>query len=173
MEKENRAIVRGQSFDNSENGEREAMKLRLMNYIDLNREIDNQMERLERMHDRAQTPSGPNLSGMPKSSNAVADRVGSAVTKMLALEEEINQLIEQRDNEQKSIESLVKKLRKADEKAVIRMRYLDIEDWDEVQFMLFGSKRDFNDNYDNYKQMMYRLHSSAITHLTLIQRSTR
>ena len=171
MEKENRAIVRGQSCDNSMNKERESMKTRLANYIDLNREIDNQIERLERMHDRAQSPSGPNLSGMPKSSNAVTDRVGNAVTKMLDLEEEINHLVELRDSEHSSIEHLVKKLRKADEKAVIRMRYLDIEDWDEVQFMLFGNRQDFNDNYDNYKQMMYRLHSSAITHLAIIQRS--
>ena len=171
MKNDRKGFVRGQSEDSRENRERESMKLRLLNYIDLNREIDNQIERLERMHDRAQSPSGPNLSGMPKSSNAVSDRMADAVTKMLTLEEEIGDLIEKRDNEQKGIEALVKKLKKADEKAVIRMRYLDIEDWDDVQFMLFGSREDYNEKYENYKQRMFRLHSSAITHLSILQRS--
>ena len=171
MKNDRKGFVRGQSEDSRENRERESMKLRLLNYIDLNREIDNQIERLERMHDRAQSPSGPNLSGMQKSSNAVSDRMADAVTKMLTLEEEIGDLIEKRDNEQKGIEALVKKLKKADEKAVIRMRYLDIEDWDDVQFMLFGSREDYNEKYENYKQRMFRLHSSAITHLSILQRS--
>lgn len=163
--KENPQIVRGQSEDIKQKDEFDLMKARLVSYRTLNEEIDNERERLDRMQMKAKSAGGANLTGMPKSHSPVYDRMADVVSKIVDLEAEITALVKKRDDEAKSIEALVKKLNKAGEKAIIRSRYLDLEEWEDVLFVLFGNKEDFDDKYEDYKQKMFRWHRAAITNL--------
>lgn len=165
MIKENLQIVQGQSEDTKQKEMFEAMRKRLSAYRTLNEEIDNEIERLDRMQMKATSVGGSNFTGMPKAPSPVYDRMADAVARIIDLETEIKELVKQRDDERKSIEALVKLLDKAGERAIIRSRYLDLEDWEDVLFVLFGGKSDFDDKYDEYKQRMFRWHRSAITNL--------
>lgn len=160
----NAALSKQQCFANAPtdtNGV-DAMKTRLQEFRDLNREIENQIERLERLETKMSSPSSPNLSGMPKTPSSVRDKFVDDIARKDELEAKIRELISLRDREQKEIESLAGKLRKPDERAVICMRYIDSEGWDDIITMLFGVSKDSDDDYDNYKQRAFRLHSSAI-----------
>lgn len=167
--KENPSLVHGQSEDTVDTRAVDAMRERLRDYRSLNKEIDNEIERLERMEMRITGVGSPVLSDMPKSPSTVYDRMADNVAQKIDLEEEIKELIEQRDSERKAIASLVRKLKKVNERAVIRMRYLDNEDWEDIQMMIFGCEEDFDEKYDNYKQRMFRLHSAAIANMALIE----
>ena len=162
-------IVIGQSEDTEQRYMFEAMRKRLADYRTLNEEIDNEIERLERLEDRASSASSPNLSGMPKAPSSTQDRMAYMVAQIGDLRTEIEELVKERETERKAIEAIVKKLDKACERAVIRSRYLDLEEWEDVQFVLFGSKADFDDKYDDYRQRMFRWHRSAICNLANIK----
>ena len=166
--KDNPNLVHGQSADALEKGEIDAMKERLRDYRSMNKEIENQIERLERMEMKISSIGSPVLSDMPKSPSTAYDRMASSVARKVDFENEIKELIAERDSECRSLESLIRQLKKPDERAVIRMRYLDIEDWDDILMMIFGGQRDFNDKYDNYKQRMFRLHSAAISNMAAL-----
>lgn len=147
----------------------DAMKTRLQDYRNLNREIENQIERLERLEEKMYSPSSPNLSGMPKAPSGVRDKFADSVARKIELEKKIRILISQRDDERKDIEVLTSRLRNPDERAVICMRYIDSEEWDDIIEMLFGVSKEIDDDYDNYKQRIFRLHSSAILKMAQIQ----
>ena len=100
----------------------EIMKTRLQEYRNLNREIENQIERLERLEIKMYSPSSPNLSGMPKAPSGVKDKFADNIARKDELETKIRTLISQRDKERKEIENLTGKLRNPDERAVICMR---------------------------------------------------
>ena len=139
------------------------MTARFKAYKDLNREIDLQIERLEQMEAKAGSPSTPNLSGMPKSSSFQHDRMADAVARIADLRSEIDSLIAERDAEQKALEALIRRLPNADRRLVLRLRYLDSEEWEDVVFIAYGGKPDFNEKYDNYKQRVFRHHKQALT----------
>ena len=136
------------------------MTARFKAYRDLNREIDLQIERLEQMEAKAGSPSTPNLSGMPKGSSFQHDRMADTVARIADLRSEIDSLIAERDAEQKALE--------ADRRLVLRLRYFDSEEWEDVLFIAYGGKPDFNEKYDNYKQRVFRHHKQALTELEAI-----
>lgn len=144
------------------------MTARFKAYRDLNREIDLQIERLEQMEAKAGSPSTPNLSGMPKGSSFQHDRIADTVARIADLRSEIDSLIAERDAEQKALEALIRRLPNADRRLVLRLRYLDSEDWEDVLFIAYGGKPDFNEKYDNYKQRVFRHHKQALTELEAI-----
>lgn len=144
------------------------MDERFKAYRDLNREIDLQIERLEQMEAKAGSPSTPNLSGMPKSSNFQHDRMTDVVARIADLRSEIDSLIVERDAEQKALDALIRRLQNADKRLVLRLRYLDSEEWEDVIFIAYGGKPDFNEKYDSYKQRVFRYHRQALTELEAI-----
>ena len=166
--KENQAVVLGQSKDIAKQKSICAMKKRLCEYRSLNKQIDNEIERLERMEDKLYSLGSPTMSDMPKSKNSVYDKMADRVARKVDLEATIKELISYRNSERITIEGMVRRLRNADERAVIRMRYLDLEEWEDILYMLFGSKKDYDDKYDNYKQRMFRLHSAAISDMSVL-----
>lgn len=144
------------------------MTARFKAYRDLNREIDLQIERLEQLEAKAGSPSTPNLSGMPKGSSFQHDRMADTVARIADLRSEIDSLIAERDAEQKALEALIRRLPNADRRLVLRLRYLDSEEWEDVLFIAYGGKPDFNEKYDNYKQRVFRHHKQALAELEAI-----
>lgn len=144
------------------------MTARFKAYRDLNREIDLQIERLEQLEAKAGSPSTPNLSGMPKGSSFQHDRMADTVARIADLRSEIDSLIAERDAEQKALEALIRRLPSADRRLVLRLRYLDSEEWEDVLFIAYGGKPDFNEKYDNYKQRVFRHHKQALAELEAI-----
>ncbi len=129
------------------------------------REIDNQIERLERMEAAMTSPSGPNLSGMPRATGNTSDRVAIQVARKIELEETIRAAIDAEAEERAAIELLIQRLKKPDERAVIRLRYFDRAGWPEICKILFGEAEDFEDSTENYMRKTFRLHGTALVSL--------
>ena len=145
------------------------IKDRLAAYTAMLRDIDNQLERLDRMEMTMASPPGPDLTGMPRGSSTPSDRTGMMVERKMELEEQIDRLKAEEKQERNAIEGLILQLSDPDERAVIRLRYFDRAEWPDVTFALYGNRPDFADKADAYQRRMYRVHGRALLSLAEIE----
>ena len=68
------------------------IKDRLAAYTAMLRDIDNQLERLDRMEMTMASPPGPDLTGMPRGSNTPKNHTSKRVERKIKLEELIDRL---------------------------------------------------------------------------------
>lgn len=144
------------------------MKERLEAYREKELEIDRQVERLERLNSKIEGVGAQVITDMPHSPNTIGDRVGEMIGAAAELERSIEKAIEDQRNEKNAIESILKCLRRSDEKSVIRIRYFDMESWNMVNKIMFGYRDDFAEKEESYKRRAYRAHDAALLNMTLI-----
>ena len=101
------------------------IKERLHRYTALLRDIDNQRERLDRMEATIGSPSGPDLSGMPRPQGGVSNPVAAAVEKKMELEAKIRQKEAEEKAERRAIEAMTELMDDPDERLTIQLKYLD------------------------------------------------
>lgn len=140
----------------------QAVRKRLTAYLNEEREIDNQIERIENLEEKITGIQSPDLSGMPKGQNVSKDRMLKMVAEKLELEREVRAMIDHHEQESAWIKRTVKRIKKPDERACIRMRYLDMEGWGKVSKMLYGAKKDYHLRTDSYIRRTTKLHGRAI-----------
>lgn len=148
------------------NGETDAVKEWLLRYSELNRNIDNLIQRSELLRDKAYAPSSTQIDGMPHVKGGNTDKIGTLVAKCDELDAEAREKIAESRSLYKEIDNMIKKIQgkgSADRRAVLQMRYLDLAGWSDVVFMLFGNKPDFADKEDSYTRRTYKLHGEALT----------
>ena len=133
------------------------IKDRLAAYTAMLRDIDNQLERLDRMEMTMASPPGPDLTGMPRGSGTPSDRTGMMVERKMELEEQIDRLKAEEKQERNAIEG-----------AVIRLRYFDRADWESTCGVLFGDRRDYVDRVDAYQNRTYKIHGRALLNLAAV-----
>lgn len=138
------------------------IKSRLMGYRERERDIDNQIERIENLEEKLFSLRSPVISGMPASHNAAKDKIANMIAQKDELEREVRMLVSMQDKERAWIEGMLSYLQKANERACIRMRYIDAENWSKVAEMLFGNMDDFNDRMDSYIRRTTKTHNRAI-----------
>ena len=141
------------------------IKDRLAAYTAMLRDIDNQLERLDRMEMTMASPPGPDLTGMPRGSGTPSDRTGMMVERKMELEEQIKETIAEEQKERASIEAMIQRVKHPDERAVLRLRYFDRADWDGICAVLFGDRRDYVDRVDAYQNRTYKIHGRALLNL--------
>ena len=137
-------------------------------YTAMLRDIDNQLERLDRMEMTMAAPPGPDLTGMPRGSGTPSDRTGMMVERKMELEEQIDRLKAEEKQERNAIEGLILQLSDPDERAVIRLRYFDRADWESTCGVLFGDRRDYVDRVDAYQNRTYKIHGRALLNLAAV-----
>lgn len=145
-----------------------AVKLRLNEYRECERDIENQLERLNRLETKLYSVGSPTLSDMPKSPSPSNDRIADMIGQKKELEEEIKALVQQHKSERKKINAVLRKLKSSNERAVIQMRYLDVASWNDVLDMLFGGEKDFLGKEDSYMRRVHKIHSQALFNMTII-----
>lgn len=150
----------------------EAIKNRLNDYRSEDREIENQSERLERLLNKMHEVGAQDLSGMPRSPSPESDRISDLIFIKDELESEVAELRAEHKKERKHIEKIVKKLKKPDERAVIRSRFIDGYEWSDVTDMLFGGRSDFLDREDYYQRRIFQLYQDAVHHMAKVIIST-
>ena len=143
----------------------ETVKNWLREYREIELDIENQIERLERLEAKIYGVGSSQLSDMPKARNPVGDRLAILLSQRDELEEDIRAMMASRDEQKAKIESLCKKLRRSDQKAVIRMRYLDGEKWTDITKMLFGKREDFEKREDSYLRTVGNIHGRALKNI--------
>lgn len=144
------------------------IKARLQRYLAMLRDIDNQLERLDRMESTMTSPSGPDLSGMPRGSGTPTDRTAMMVIRKMELEDKIKESIAKERKENEAIEAMIETLEKPDERAVIRLHYFDRAEWDEVTNVLYGDRTDYVEKLEAYQKRTFRLHGSALLELAKV-----
>lgn len=143
----------------------EAVKQRLTKHLENERDIDNQIERLEYLNARMEGVGAQVLTGMPKAPSATNDRMAELLSQKEELELAIRAAVTEQSCERQRIEEVLKHLRNPDERAVIRMRYFDRSSWSEVRDMMFGHKADFNEKEETYLRRVHRVHGSALVNM--------
>lgn len=144
------------------------IKMRLVAYREKERDIDNQLERLDRIETKLTSIGSPTLSDMPKSPSASHDREADLIAQKIDLENEIRQMVQEQKEERDEINRILGKVRHSDEKAVIRMRYIDGLSWNDVVDMLFGGKEDYLGKEDTYLRRTHKIHGSALLSMAQI-----
>ena len=141
------------------------VKERLVAYGEREDDISNQQVRLDRIEMRLTSIRSSSPSDMPKSKGVSQDKEAELIAEKIDLENDIKRSQSEQKRERKSIEELLSHLKKSSEKAVIRMRYFDREDWSGVSCMLFGGKDDFLDKEESYLRRTYMIHGAALLNM--------
>lgn len=140
----------------------EAVKQRLIDLRDLRREIENQSERLERLETKLVGVGAQVLTDMPKSPSPSNDRISDLMQQKFDLEEDIRATLEHRRRERMFFEKIIRRLKRSDERAVIRSRYLDGASWGDVVDLLYGDEEDLLEREDMYRKRVFKLHGRAL-----------
>lgn len=145
----------------------DGVKERLRRYSDLLDEIDMQRLRLDMM--RADMGGLRSPSYDPQgSAQTDPDGVHRKAARAISLEERIEADVLRAEAEHGELERMVRRIPRAMERAVIRMRYFDRMSWDEVAFSLYGDRADYLDMAFEYRQRVYRRHREALLSLALV-----
>lgn len=140
----------------------QSVKDRLTDFRNMNREIDNEIERLDRLQSKMYSVGSPQITDMPRSSSPSNDKMTSIVARKMELEEKIKEMIRSQEEERKKLEDIINRIKKPDERAVIRMRYLDIEDWSDVCFTLYGGNDRYEEKEQSYMRRLMLVHGRAL-----------
>lgn len=144
------------------------IKDRLFQYTVMLRDIDNQIERLIRMEESAALPNGSCLTGICKSIGMPSDYISVISERKLELERQIKEATTEERRENAAIEHMVQQIDNPDERAVIRMRYFDRADWDDITLALFGDRQDYSERWESYQNRTYKIHGRALLKLAYI-----
>ncbi len=138
------------------------IKAWLNQYREIEQDISNQTERLDRLEAKLYGMSSPYISDMPKSSSPVGDKMAVLVAQKERLETQIKNTLKKQADESERIESVLSALQKSDEKAIIRLRYIDGVSWSTASEMLFGNTEDYYDREESYIRRTQKLHGRAL-----------
>lgn len=136
-----------------------------MEYREKERDIDTQIERLERLIAKMTSVGAQTLSFMPKAPSSVEDRIGGQLVQKEELESSIRMAVEEQSQKRRTIESILARLRFSDEKSVIRIRYIDRENWSAVTELMFGSRCDYGMRADSYQRRAFKAHGNALRNM--------
>lgn len=140
------------------------IKKRLAEFMKLLREIENQIERLERLESTMASPSSPKLSGMPRS-GSFTDKYAINLSRAEELDTLIRDAIKKEQAERDDLEQCLQWMALPDERQVIRLKYFDRCRWDEIAESLFIDEKELTEDFDKYRRRAYRLHTTAIKNL--------
>lgn len=137
-------------------------------YTAMLRNIDNQYARLDRLEAKMEAPPGPDMTGMPRGQGSPTDRTGMMVMRKMELEEQIVKAIDEESAERRAIDSMIEEITDPDERAVLRLRYFDRAEWEDVTFTLYGDRGDYIDRVATYERRTFRLHGRALLALARV-----
>lgn len=141
----------------------------LVGYKELEKDIDNQIERLERLESRMYSVGSPTMDDIGGGhGSSDKDKMTILVYRKEKLKSKIMQMIDEQEKEHDAIEQCLGKLKNPDERAVIEMRYIDGEAWWDVSEMLFGSKKDYEERKESYLRRTTKLHGKALYSMSIV-----
>lgn len=143
----------------------EDVKQWLSRFAENERQLDNLIERVELLRSRLESPRAATVSGMPHGGGYEGDQIGRTLGQIEKLEEIRQDHLKKSRHLYAEINITIDKITGRawpDLRAVLKMRYLDLANWSEINFMLWGGKSDFNDHEETYLRRTYRIHAEAL-----------
>ena len=138
-------------------------KQRLREYRDIKRELENQIERIARMKSNETIPAIRTSDGSQRSI-FVVDKMATSIANRLEYEERAAPEIEKSKKELAYIELCINKLGRSKEREVLRLRYIDGYQWEEVAKYIFG------DDSESDLRKIYRIHGEALSNIFRISK---
>lgn len=137
----------------------------LESYQERQQDIDSNYERLERLESKLTSPRSAALSGVPGAAVSDHDRLALPIAELEELRRDAaRQSAELRDLRYR-IEAAIKLIDGpgwANQRAVLRMRYLDGERWEVIAQLLFWRDPDFSIKQDSYIRRVYKIRKEAL-----------
>lgn len=153
--------------------ETEEIRAKLDSFAGLQRKIDNQIERLEALISTMDSPSSPNLTGLPSGGFDGVSKTERLVIKKIELEDKIRKLEAKEASLRAEIEQLIEQLKSPDEQTVIEMRYLDRRRWWPICAALFATEKDYEENAEKYLKRTFKIHGCALVSLSMIYEQSK
>lgn len=128
-------------------------------------------ERLAALQSWAESARTASLSGLPRAAGETVDRVGVIVAQIEELTAENARLWHKVGELRREREMAIAQIHGhgwPEKRAVLRLRYIDLETWNDLTFALFGSKKDYGEREDSYLRRAYKLHGKALYELAQI-----
>lgn len=142
------------------------IKERLQQYAEMCRDFENQHERYIRLVATIGSPKTQSYDAMPGGSPSDDALMNKIILKM-ELETELESDKKALEAERKELEKLIRRLKKADERAVIRMKYFDGMDWVDICHTLYHKQKDYKRMTRQYLDKSYKLHGAALINLAM------
>lgn len=145
----------------------ESTKSRLQAYLNACRELELQELRLDQKRAAVGDIKSPTLDAMPKAYSS-SDPNARKVLELLRLEERVKDLKTFVRDEHEALELAIQRMRNAEQRMVLRMKYFDGMSWDEINFVFYGERIDFLTEESRYRQQLYDIHSRALVSLASV-----
>lgn len=132
-------------------------------------EYEDELRRYELINGMSFYRSPANNDGMPHASGEISDPTANNVIKQTdwsCLIEKLEKLIKEEEAE---IEAVLALLPKAKQKTVIRIKYYQRYDWDDVALFMYGDKVDYARNTEKYKIKAQKIHGAALANIRRVQ----
>lgn len=143
----------------------ESLKRWLESYQERQQDLDSNYERLERLEARLTSPRSAALSGLPGAAASDPDRLTFPVAELQELQAETKRQVAALRDLRHRIEEAVRLIDGPDwanQRAVLRMRYIDGERWEVIAQLLFWRDPDFQMKQDSYIRRVYKIRKAAL-----------
>ena len=143
----------------------EHLKRWLESYQECKQDLDSSYERLERLESKLTSPRSAALSGLPGAAASDPDRLTFPVAELQELQAETKRQAAALRDLRHRIEGAVRLIDGPgwpNRRAVLRMRYLDGEQWEVIAQMLFGRDPDFQTKQDSYIRRSFKIRKAAL-----------
>lgn len=143
----------------------ESLKRWLESYQERKQDFEATCERLERLEARLTAPRSAALSGVPRAAVSDPDRLTFPVAELQELQAETKRQAAALRDLRYRIEAAIKLIDGPDwanQRAVLRMRYIDGERWEVIAQLLFWRDPDFQMKQDSYVRRAYKIRKAAL-----------
>lgn len=135
------------------------------------KELQDELQRYELENGCSYYGRSPsNIDGMPHATFANSSGVYDQVNRKLDSETYIDKLETLVNQERIEIEKVLNLLTKANQKSVIRYKYYNCLDWDDVAFYMYSNRRDYCEKTDYYKNKAQKIHGTALANMIKAQK---
>lgn len=117
---------------------------------------------------KAEAAKASRLDGMPHATGYDEDSMGAALARIDGLEREAQEARAHAVALYREIDAAIKQITGPgwpDMRAVLRVRYLDLERWEGVAEVLFGQRDDYEERSDSFLRRVHKIHSAALAAL--------
>lgn len=146
----------------------QAVKSWLQRYQKAARDSESLDARVANARARTETARTSRLDRLPHGGGFAGDTVGAALARVDEFEREAREARTYAMALYRDIDATIKKISGPgwpDQRAVLRVRYLDLEGWTGVTEVLFGARDDFEDRQESYLRRVHKIHGKALAAL--------
>ena len=149
------------------------IKSKLNAHLDMLEKLEALKLELEYAEEQYGATKSPNYSGMPGGGgDKRASEPEVKAGRKIEIEEKVRRQQDAIDRDWAELEPLIEQLKPFDA-LIMNIRYREGAEWEDVCFVVFGKRRDYNDKIDSYMNSMFKAHGRALLELAeMLEKTT-